>query len=109
MTTCPLCRSEVDRLERLVLDLGILYVDGKAIRLTKREYLLMEAMLDIHPRVASEDFILLRLYPDDDEPEQGRNCLTVFICEIRKKIKGTALDIINVWGQGRRLELREAS
>ena len=106
MNTCPLCKTEVETIERLVFDAdGTLWIDGNPISLSYREGIIIEAMISAHPRVSKLDFLLSQLYPIDDEPISGKGCLTIAILHIRRKIKGTALKIVNVWSQGWRLEL----
>lgn len=107
MSTCPLCKSEVERIDRVALDLGVLWVDGKRINLTGQEGGFIEGIISAYPRAASQDFIITTMYPNpSNEPEYDK-FLDVYAFKLRKKTKGTALKIITVWGHGYRMELEE--
>jgi len=90
----------------LIIDLErrIVTADGKPIRLTGKEYSVLELLslrLDV---TVTKDMLLDHLYGGKDEPQL--KIIDVFICHLRKKL-AQATDgkhyIETVWGRGYRL------
>jgi two-component system cell cycle response regulator CtrA len=86
------------------LDGRIVTADGKPIRLTGKEYGILEA-LSLQPGVTvTKEMLLGHLYGGKDEPEL--KIIDVFVCRLRKKL-AQATDgnhyIETVWGRGYRL------
>lgn len=75
-------------------------VDGRAVRVTRREYDVLEIlMLRRGTLLTKEDFIQ-RLYGADEGPDS--RTLDVFICKLRRKLAAVgAADVIRTaWGRG---------
>lgn len=76
-------------------------VDGKPLRLTNREYAILELLAVRKDATLSKDVFLNHLYGGMEEPEF--KIIDVFICKLRKKL-ADSLDgenyIETVWGRG---------
>jgi two-component system cell cycle response regulator CtrA len=75
-------------------------VDGRDVRLTGKEYAILELLVLRKGMVLTKDAFLNHLYGGMDEPEA--KIIDVFICKLRKKL-GVAggCDLIGtVWGRG---------
>lgn len=76
-------------------------VDGKEVRLTGKEYAILELLCLRRGAVLTKDMFLNHLYGGIDEPEL--KIIDVFVCKLRKKLM-EALDgenyIETVWGRG---------
>ena len=76
-------------------------VDGKSIRLTGKEYSILELLSLRKGSTLTKEMFLNHLYGGIDEPEL--KIIDVFICKLRKKLSD-ALDgenyIETVWGRG---------
>ena len=81
-----------------------LVVDGRRVQLTVSEAELMRALMDAAPRVVTRGHIMDRIYGLEGE-EPIDHIISVFICKIKVKIAGTALEIENIWGKGYRAVL----
>jgi DNA-binding response OmpR family regulator len=82
----------------------IVTADGKLIRLSDKEYSILE-LLSLRPGVTvTKEILLGHLYGGKDEP--GFRIIDVFVCHLRKKL-AQATDgkhyIETVWGRGYRL------
>ena len=90
----------------LIVDLEgrIVTADGKPMRLTRKEFSILE-LLSLRPGVTvTKEMLLGHLYGGRDEPEL--KIIDVFVCHLRKKL-AQAMDgkhyIETVWGRGYRL------
>lgn len=74
--------------------------NGKAVRLTGKEYAIMELLVLRKGMVQSKEGFLNHLYGGLDEPEL--KIIDVFICKLRKKLgeAGVGDMITTVWGRG---------
>ena len=90
----------------LIVDLErrIVRADGKPVRLTGREYSILE-LLSLRPGVTvTKEMLLGHLYCGKDEP--GLKIIDVFVCHLRQKLAratGGKHYIETVWGRGYRL------
>jgi two-component system, cell cycle response regulator CtrA len=90
----------------LVVDLErrIVTADGKTIRLTGKEYSILEVLSLRLGVTVTKEMLLGHLYGGKDEPEL--KIIDVFVCHLRKKL-AQATDgkhyIETVWGRGYRL------
>lgn len=96
------CSSEI-RVGRLALDLAsrTVRVDGRELKVTTKEYAILELLALRRGTTLSKEVFLDHLYGGRDEPEQ--KIIDVFICKLRKKIAAVAGDgggIETVWGRG---------
>jgi two-component system cell cycle response regulator CtrA len=76
-------------------------VDGKVLRLTGKEYSILELLCLRRGATLTKDMFLNHLYGGMDEPEL--KIIDVFVCKLRKKLMD-ALDgecyIETIWGRG---------
>jgi len=94
--------SEI-RVGRLALDLAsrTVRVDDQPLKVTTKEYAILELLALRRGTTLSKEVFLDHLYGGRDEPEQ--KIIDVFICKLRKKIAAVAGDaggIETVWGRG---------
>lgn len=90
----------------LNLDTHDVTINGRPVRLTGKEYQVLELLALRRGTILSKDAFLNHLYGGMDEPEM--KIIDVFICKLRKKLTvagGRGL-IGTIWGQG--YILREA-
>ena len=75
-------------------------VDGQPVRLTGKEYAILELLVLRKGMVLTKDAFLNHLYGGMDEPEM--KIIDVFICKLRKKLQvfGAGHLISTVWGRG---------
>ncbi len=81
-------------------------VDGQPIRLTNREYAVLELLVLRKGNVVSKEAFLSHLYGGMDEPEM--KIIDVFVCKVRKKLQAAGVGhlLATIWGRG--FILREA-
>jgi len=93
--------SEI-RIGRLAVDLAsrTVTVEGQPLKVTAKEYGILELLALRRGTTLSKEVFLDHLYGGIDEPEQ--KIIDVFICKLRKKIQavGGGPGIETVWGQG---------
>ncbi len=82
-------------------------VSGREVKLTGKEYAILELLVLRKGMVLTKDAFLNHLYGGMDEPEA--KIIDVFICKLRKKLSmaGAGSLISTVWGRG--YMLREAA
>lgn len=83
----------------LNLDSKKVAIDGAEVRLTGKEYQVLELLVTRRGTAVTKEMILNHLYGGLDEPEA--KIIDVFICKIRKKLSamgGVAIETI--WGRG---------
>ena len=75
-------------------------VDGRAVRLTRREYDVLEMLLLRRGTVLGKEACMARLYGGEDGPEA--RIVDVFVCKLRRKLAaaGAAEILRTVWGVG---------
>ena len=85
---------------RLNPDTETLDVNGQRVRLTQKEYEVLELICTHKGVTLSKQMILNHLYGGTYEP--GQKVIDVFICRIRKKLQAITDDdpIKTVWGRG---------
>ncbi len=102
--------ASVIRIGRLAVDLAsrTVTVDGQPLKVTAKEYGILELLALRRGTTLSKEVFLDHLYGGRDEPEQ--KIIDVFICKLRKKIQalGGGPGIETVWGQGYVLREPEA-
>lgn len=82
----------------LDLEQTIVRVRGLEVHLTGKEFKILE-LLSLRKNVTiTKDMILNHLYGGMDEPEL--KIIDVFICKLRKKLKGSDARLDTVWGRG---------
>ena len=85
---------------QLNLDSREVSVHGQPVRLTGKEYAILELLVLRKGMVLTKDVFLNHLYGGMDEPEM--KIIDVFICKLRKKLQlvGAGHLIGTVWGRG---------
>ncbi len=85
---------------QLSLDTRDVTVGGKPVRLTGKEYSILELLVIRKGMVLTKEVFLNHLYGGMDEPEV--KIIDVFICKLRKKLAeaGAPSVIGTVWGRG---------
>jgi two-component system, cell cycle response regulator CtrA len=95
--------ESIIRTGRLIVNLQArtVEIDGRPIRLTGKEYAILELLSLRKGSTLTKEMFLNHLYGGIDEPEL--KIIDVFICKLRKKLTD-ALDGVNyietVWGRG---------
>ena len=84
----------------LNLDSRDVTIDGVAVRLTGKEYAILELLVLRRGMVLTKEAFLNHLYGGMDEPEV--KIIDVFVCKLRKKLANYGVDnlIGTVWGRG---------
>ena len=84
----------------LSLDSHEVTVEGRPVKLTGKEYAILELLVLRKGMVLTKEVFLNHLYGGMDEPEM--KIIDVFICKLRKKLAeaGAASLISTVWGRG---------
>lgn len=79
---------------------GTVSVDGQPVRVTRREFEVLELLLLRRGTLVSKDEFLQRLYGSEDGPDS--RTLDVFVCKLRRKLAavGAAEFIRTSWGRG---------
>ncbi len=83
------------------LDTRTVDVDGVQVRLTNKEYAILELLAMRKGTVLTKEMFLNHLYSSVDEPEI--KIIDVFVCKLRKKLSEAASGINyieTVWGRG---------
>jgi two-component system cell cycle response regulator CtrA len=75
-------------------------VNGRELRLTSKEYSILELLVLRKGKLLTKDAFLNHLYSGTDEPE--RQIIDLYICRLRKKLAGVGASnlIGTVWGHG---------
>lgn len=83
----------------LNLDKRVVSVDGKALRLTGKEYQMLELLMLRKGNTISKEQFMTNTYGGMDEPEL--KIIDVFVCKLRKKLRAANADYLStVWGRG---------
>jgi two-component system cell cycle response regulator CtrA len=101
-----MCQAQSEspiRTGRLVVDLAtrIVSVDNKPVRLTGKEYGILELLCQRKGTTLTKEMFLNHLYAGINEP--GLKIIDVFVCKLRKKLAeatGGKHYIETVWGRG---------
>ncbi len=83
------------------LDSQTVELDGQLVPVTRKEYQILELLLQRKGKVLSKEMFLNHLYGGIDEPEL--KIIDVFVCKLRKKLteaSGGENYIETVWGRG---------
>ena len=85
---------------QLNLDSREVTIDGVAVRLTGKEYAILELLVLRRGMVLTKEAFLNHLYGGMDEPEV--KIIDVFVCKLRKKLANYGADnlIGTIWGRG---------
>lgn len=95
-------KGEVDRLQGRIDQLedamGMSFVAPVEWRLTPSEARVFGVLLERD--VATKNAIMAALYRNDGRDEAELKIVDVFVCKIRKKLKGFGVEIVTHWGMG---------
>ena len=85
---------------QLDLDSKEVFVNGRQVHLTGKEYAILELLVLRKGMVLTKEAFLNHLYGGIDEPEV--KIIDVFVCKLRKKLQHAGADnmIGTVWGRG---------
>ncbi len=92
------------------IDAKLVEVDGKPVKLTGKEYQMLELLSLRKGMTVTKEMFLNHLYGGMDEPEL--KIIDVFVCKLRKKLSdatGGESHIETVWGRGYSLRDPEPS
>ncbi|WP_270935915.1 response regulator transcription factor [Falsiroseomonas oryzae] len=75
-------------------------VDGRRVRVTRREFAVLEMLMLRRGLLLTKEHFMSRLYGAEDGPDQ--RILDVFVCKLRHKLAaaGAAEIVRTVWGRG---------
>jgi len=101
-----MCQAQSEstiRTGRLVVDLAtrVVSVDGQPVRMTGKEYGILELLCQRKGTTLTKEMFLNHLYDGMNEP--GLKIIDVFVCKLRKKLAqatGGKHCIETVWGRG---------
>lgn len=86
----------------VVLDQGRqeVTVDGRPVRITRREFEVLEMLMLRRGMLLTKEHFMARFYGADDGPDH--RILDVFVCKLRRKLAaaGAAEIVRTVWGRG---------
>jgi len=84
------------------LDAKSVEVEGRPVRLTGKEYRMLELLALQKGSVLTTDMFMSHLYGALGEPEPRPKIISVFICKLRRKLATASRDkyIGTVWGRG---------
>ncbi len=84
-------------------------VDGRPVRVTRREFDVLETLMLRRGMLLTKDHFMSRLYGAEEGPDQ--RILDVFVCKLRRKLaaEGAAEIVRTVWGRGYVVEEPSAS
>ncbi|QEK39194.1 response regulator transcription factor [Candidatus Nesciobacter abundans] len=108
--------SSLVDLGQLVLDTTkkMVFVNDQEIRLTNKEYLILELLAVRKDSILTKDVFLSHLY-DSGCDEPTKKIIDVFICKLRSKISEFSKDYLDniptiktVWGRGYKLSVEPA-
>ena len=83
------------------LDKRLVTVDGNPVKLTQREYEILELLSSRKGTIVTKEMFLDRLYAGGHEPEH--KIIDIFVCKLRQKLAqatGGSHYIETVWGRG---------
>lgn len=100
----PTVRETFIEFGSLVIDIAgkTLSCNGEELTLTRREFSLLEALLDRRGRVASKEHILGRMF-SFDEADVGTNAIELYVSRLRRKLSGSGVAIRTLRGLGYQL------
>lgn len=103
---CPLCGGPLpDDGIYVDFDGGMVVGRGHVAALTRSEFRMFEALWNTRPRMLNKEQLLAATsgYGDDDREIK---LVDVFVCKLRRKLRGTGIVIDTVWGEGYRIVTR---
>ena len=100
----PAVRDTFIEFGALIIDISgkTLTCNGEALTLTRREFSVLEALLDRRGRVTSKEHILGRMF-SFDEADVGTNAVELYVSRLRRKLSGSHVSIRTLRGLGYQL------
>ena len=80
-------------------------VRGKTIRLTSREFALVETLVEAKGAVVSREHLLERAWVSEPAAEIESRTVNVHIHRLRRKLRAAGVEILTVKGVGYRLDI----
>lgn len=107
---CPHCGQwkPVDLPVSVNTEARVAVRDGKVVRLSGQEALILDVVLNCHPRTAGQDTIIARLW-ELDEPKDALNCCFVLISTANKKLKRLGARIVGIRKIGWKVEIYDGA
>ncbi len=105
---CPTCGALIvpNAAIRFDDEAGFIVGNGHVAHFSEKQMTIIIMLRDAYPRKVSREQFFDSMYKTTaDEPDF--KIIDVFICHIKKKIKGIGIDILTIWGQGYRLVYQE--
>ena len=99
---CPKCGRAFDNVlakDDISLTFNTLAHKGNKIHLTPRETKIIECLLKSAPAVVNREYLFSYVWSVNTDGK----ILDVYICALRKKLKGLKIDIMTDWGIGYKL------
>ena len=100
---CPTCGHTLPLLaEAIDEDAHIIVSNGRFAAFTESEFAIFSALYSAPGRLKTKEQLLYAVSSHIDEAPEIK-IIDVYVCKIRKKLKGLNLVIDTVWGDGYRL------
>ena len=110
MALCERCSAEIERgLDRLPPPhfdhdaREIVQADGTRYTLSPTLWRLVQILWHRRSKLVSWDSLMLHLYSGSVEPDCGNKLIKVYICHLRRALRGLPYSINTSWGAGYRL------
>jgi len=100
---CPTCGQSLPiSVQAIDEEARVIVSNGRFAALTESEFAIFHLLYSAHGRLKTKEQLLHAIAThSDDAPEI--KIIDVYICKIRKKLKGLGFSIDVVWGDGYRL------
>lgn len=100
---CPTCGTALpSTIFAIDRDAGIVVSNGRFAHLAPQEFGIFITLYDAGGKLRSKEQLLRAIAPMvDREPEI--KIVDVYVCKVRRKLRGTGVKIETVWGDGYRL------
>jgi DNA-binding response OmpR family regulator len=83
-------------------------IDGRSIQIPAAQVEVADILASAYPRTATKDFLFDRMYGGNGDSPLSDTVFSVYVCHLRKALKGTRLKIRTTWSVGYRFELEES-
>jgi DNA-binding winged helix-turn-helix (wHTH) protein len=104
---CPCCGSAVEVPAIVDLDLNVIAVGGKSVRVRPQCAELVHVLVEAYPAGVAYERIFMRLHGAANEPNDPKNSLSAQLVYLRRLLKQVGVKIVSEWGFGLRLQYDE--
>ena len=103
--SCPTCGQSIADIDGLHFDpdANIIMGNDQVAMLTSKEMELVLVLKDRFPRLVTKEALMEALYLHESDAPEHIQIISVMVCKIRDKVKGTGFDIGTIWGKGFRM------